>query len=87
MRIPLGQLGEPEATVRMVTPRHWWIEVHHGMVQWGPGGSGWNVWGLTPGSARRRADRKARRALAKYRRELNRRTGPAHVVTEKEALL
>jgi hypothetical protein len=62
----------PEAKVE----RHgrWWFRVYvsHGLMQWGPGGYGWLVFG------ERRAYAKARRVLRKYN---DREARPADVRT------
>jgi len=64
----------PEARIRRAGRWTYYVEVHHGMIQWGPNGSGWFVLG------RRRAERKARRLLAAYVREMGR-DRDVHIVT------
>jgi hypothetical protein len=58
--------GEPYADIRRVSRWRYYIEIHHGLTIWGPGGAGWHVLGA------RRATRKARRLLERYRRQHDR---------------
>jgi hypothetical protein len=57
--------NEPEAVIE----RHgrWWhlVYIRHGLMRGGPGGHGWRVFG------ERRAERKARKVLADYVKQLN----------------
>lgn len=51
---------QPYAEIEQYGRWTWIVSVHHGPIQWGPDGVGWFVLG------RRRAERKAQRALARY---------------------
>ena len=56
--------GAPEAVIER--RGRWWhlVYVDHGLMRWGPDGYGWHVLGA------KRAERKARRVLASYLRQL-----------------
>lgn len=58
--------GPPEARIERTGRWKYYVTVHHGITTWGPGGRGWAVLG------RRRAERKARRLLTQYVRQLQR---------------
>lgn len=74
----LPEHGEPDPDEPYVEIRQhgrwtYYVTVHDGITQWGPDGGGWIVLG------RARAESKARRALAAYRR-MEQRQADRHVV-------
>ena len=61
MRPPIDwPQDEPTAEVTKVGRWKWRVRIVHGIMQYGPDGYGWHVFG------RQRAERKARRELAHY---------------------
>ena len=58
-----GDLNDDEAPCAEIEQTGRWtytVTVHHGMIQWGPNGAGWIVFG------RKWAERKARKVLRQY---------------------
>jgi len=68
-----GAMDEAHAEVRRIGRWTYLVSIHDGCMVYGPGGHGWHVWG------QRRAERKARRVLAAYGRDEQRRTNPTIV--------
>lgn len=53
---------EPVAVIQRLTRFTYRVSVRHGTRRWGPDGYGWVIWG------RNRAEHKASKALALYKR-------------------
>lgn len=70
---------EPRAEVQQIGRWTYRVSVIHGICSWGPDGYGWHVLG------RRRAARKARKALARYLRQEVRRSVVAYYPDDGES--
>jgi hypothetical protein len=72
-----GRRLDPEVVIQQAGRWTWRVYIRHGIIQYGPDGYGWHVFG------QQRAERKARRELDRYL-ERQRRSAAVHVVARGE---